>query len=119
MTATGIPFEVAGTFPEKVPATFSTPKIPKPIARQTDVTKNGRGISSMVTERVLWVGRSGQRTITCGIASSCAGVELSVVDGDRVLRREQYPDRSTAYERARDLNHEFAQQGYLTGESDM
>ena len=73
----------------------------------------------MVTERVLWVGRSGATTITCRIASSCAAVELSVIEGDRILRREQYPDRSTAYERARDLNHAFAQRGYVMDENDM
>ena len=42
----------------------------------------------------------------------CAGVDLQVVDGEVVSRRERYPDRSTAYERSQGVRAEFAAQGY-------
>jgi hypothetical protein len=67
----------------------------------------------MIAETVLWRGRYDQSTVTCAVASSCGGVVLEIVEGDRVTRHERHADRSTAYERARELRTDFERRGYL------
>jgi hypothetical protein len=39
--------------------------------------------------------------------SCCAGAELQIRRGDRILLRELYPDKPTLYERARELRASF------------
>ena len=77
-TATGeAPEKVAGTFPGKVPATFSDAETAKAIARQTDPVKIVVRIlfndnRSVVMESVA---RSSV-TASCRIPSTCHGVEF-------------------------------------------
>jgi hypothetical protein len=60
---------------------------------------------------VLWEVASGEITTMCVMVSCCGGAELQVVrtaHGDEaIILRELYPDRSSVYERARELrvNH--------------
>lgn len=61
---------------------------------------------------VLWEVSNGDATTMCVMVSCCGGAELQVVravrgDEDIVLR-ELYPDRSSVYERARELHLEQA-----------
>ena len=63
-------------------------------------------------DRVLWELSSGESTTSCVMISCCAGAELQIVrarhgDADIVLR-ELYPDRSSLYERARELQEEWS-----------
>ena len=48
------------------------------------------------------------------MVSCCGGAELRVVrvrdDNEEILLRELYPDRSTLYERARELRSEWSPQ---------
>ena len=48
----------------------------------------------------------------CVMVSCCAGAELQVVravrDEEEIVLRELYPDRSSLYERARELHSEQA-----------
>jgi hypothetical protein len=61
---------------------------------------------------VLWEFASGATTTMCVMVSCCAGAELRVVraiHGDEeIVLRELYPDRSSLYERARELQSEHA-----------
>lgn len=66
----------------------------------------------MIAETVLWQGRRGNATIRCAIASNCGGVDLDIVEGEQVTRHERHADRSTAYERARELRTDFERRGY-------
>ena len=56
---------------------------------------------------VLWEVSKGETTTTCVMVSCCGGAELQVVravNGDeQIVLRELYPDRSSVYERAREL----------------
>jgi hypothetical protein len=60
---------------------------------------------------VLWEVSSGDTTTSCVMVSCCAGAELQIVrstDGDEcIVLRELYPDRSSLYERARELQTEI------------
>ena len=61
---------------------------------------------------VLWELSSGDSTTSCVMVSCCGGAELQVIrarhgDEDIVLR-ELYPDRSSVYERARELQAEWS-----------
>jgi hypothetical protein len=60
---------------------------------------------------VLWEVSSGETTTTCVMVSCCAGAELQVLrstHGDeQIVLRELYPDRSSVYERARELQTEM------------
>jgi hypothetical protein len=62
--------------------------------------------------QVLWEMSSGETTTMCVMVSCCAGAELQVVralHGDeKIVLRELYPDRSSLYERARELQSEHA-----------
>jgi hypothetical protein len=61
---------------------------------------------------ILWTGARDATSVACSIHSSCAGIELHVTEGTFVLKREMYPDRSTAYERARTLRDAYGKAGY-------
>lgn len=67
----------------------------------------------MIAEGTLWRGRLGEKTLTCSLRPGCVGVDLLIIDGEQVIRRERYPDRSTACERSRDLNRDFVRRGYV------
>jgi hypothetical protein len=60
---------------------------------------------------VLWEVSSGDITTLCVMVSCCAGAELQVLrstHGDeQIVLRELYPDRSSLYERARELQTEM------------
>ena len=59
---------------------------------------------------VLWEISHGDTTTMCVMVSCCGGAELQVVratHGDaEIILRELYPDRSSVYERARELQDE-------------
>jgi hypothetical protein len=62
--------------------------------------------------QVLWEVSKGETTTTCVMVSCCGGAELQVLrtmPGDEeIILRELYPDRSSLYERARELQSEHA-----------
>jgi len=64
--------------------------------------------------RVLWEVSNAETTTACVMVSCCEGAELQIVrarDGDEeVVLRELYPDRSSLYERARELQAEWSPQ---------
>lgn len=64
--------------------------------------------------RVLWEVSNAEMTTSCVMVSCCGGAELQIVrarDGDEeVVLRELYPDRSSLYERARELQAEWSPQ---------
>ena len=66
----------------------------------------------MIAETVLWQGQRDNATVRCAIASNCGGVDLDLVEGEHVTRHERHADRSTAYERARELRTDFERRGY-------
>jgi hypothetical protein len=51
---------------------------------------------------VLWRADDEHET-TCLMISCCSGAELQMRRGDEIVLRELYPDKSTLFERARDL----------------
>jgi hypothetical protein len=59
---------------------------------------------------VLWEISHGDSTTMCVMVSCCGGAELQVVrathDAEEIILRELYPDRSSVYERARELQEE-------------
>ena len=61
---------------------------------------------------VLWEVTSGGTTTACVIVSCCEGAELQILrstHGDEaIVLRELYPDRSSLYERARELQAEMS-----------
>jgi hypothetical protein len=60
--------------------------------------------------RVLWQVSKGDATTMCVMVSCCGGAELRMVravHGDEeIVLRELYPDHSSLYERARELQSE-------------
>jgi hypothetical protein len=66
----------------------------------------------MISERVVWHGECGALAVQCTVASSCVGVDVQIAEGGTVIRRERYPDRSTAYERASAIRREYEDAGY-------
>jgi hypothetical protein len=56
---------------------------------------------------LLWEMSDGQTTTMCVMVSCCGGAELRVVRSmlgdEEIILRELYPDRSSVYERAREL----------------
>ena len=62
---------------------------------------------------LLWAVEQGDVTTSCVMVSCCAGAELQVVravHGDeQIVLRELYPDRSSLYDRARELQVEMSQ----------
>ncbi len=60
--------------------------------------------------QILWEVLKGETTTMCVMVSCCGGAELQVVrvmHGDEeIILRELYPDRSSLYERARELQAE-------------
>lgn len=60
---------------------------------------------------VLWEVTSEDTTTACVMVSCCAGAELQIlrsIHGDeQIVLRELYPDRSSLYERARELQTEI------------
>jgi hypothetical protein len=60
--------------------------------------------------QVLWEVSNGETTTMCVMVSCCGGAELQVVRAVRgdeeIVLRELYPDRSSLYERARELQVE-------------
>jgi hypothetical protein len=69
----------------------------------------------MIAERILWHGRRGQAVVRCSMRDGCAGVDLQIVADEMIARRERHADRSSAYERARELRAEYARTGYAIG----
>ena len=61
---------------------------------------------------LLWEMSDGDTTTMCVMVSCCGGAELQVVRAVRgdeeIVLRELYPDRSSLYERARELQVEQA-----------
>jgi hypothetical protein len=51
---------------------------------------------------VLWRADDEHET-TCLMITCCSGAELQMRRGDHIVLRELYPDKSTLFERARDL----------------
>lgn len=66
----------------------------------------------MIAEVVLWQAHRDDEPVRCAVASSCGGVDLEIVEGEQVTRHERHADRSTAYERARELRTDFERRGY-------
>ena len=66
----------------------------------------------MSAQTVLWRGHKGDAGVVCILERGCAGVDLQILEGELVSRRERYPDRSTAYERSQGVRAEFAARGY-------
>ncbi len=60
---------------------------------------------------VLWEVSNDNSTTSCVMVSCCGGAELQVLrvtNGDeQIILRELYPDRSSLYERARELQTEL------------
>jgi hypothetical protein len=57
-------------------------------------------------ERRLWsIG-----ALECVMVSCCAGAELQVRSGDRIMVRELYPTKSDLYERARGLEVQYREE---------
>ena len=58
-------------------------------------------------DHVLWEISNEEATTTCLMVSCCSGAELQILrstHGDeQIVLRELYPDRSSLYERAREL----------------
>ena len=53
-------------------------------------------------ETVLWT-VDGPPPKACVMISCCSGAELQVREGEAIVLRELYPDKSTLYERAEQL----------------
>ena len=62
----------------------------------------------MNDRRVIWERQAPDGRTACVMISCCAGAELQIVrtrDGDdEIVLRELYPDHSSLYERAQELN---------------
>ena len=62
----------------------------------------------------LWELNSDDGTTRCVMVSCCSGAELQVVrerhSEEEIVLRELYPDRSSLYERARELQAEWSPQ---------
>jgi RimJ/RimL family protein N-acetyltransferase len=56
--------------------------------------------------RLLWTISAPVDDVTCALGTDCNGVELLIDQGTTALVREFFPDRSTAYDRARVLRGE-------------
>jgi hypothetical protein len=60
---------------------------------------------------VLWEISNGEMTTACVMVSCCDGAELQILRSARgdeqIVLRELYPDRSSLYERARELQTEM------------
>jgi hypothetical protein len=65
----------------------------------------------MVDDRILWQWQRGATSIACVMVSCCAGAELQLLEGDRVVLRELYPSKSDLYDRARALEQEYRSRG--------
>jgi hypothetical protein len=55
---------------------------------------------------VLWRADDEHET-TCVMISCCTGAELQMRRGTEIILRELYPDKTTLFERARDLRAEL------------
>jgi hypothetical protein len=55
---------------------------------------------------VLWRADDEHET-TCVMISCCSGAELQMRRGTEIVLRELYPDKTTLFERARDLRAEL------------
>ena len=55
---------------------------------------------------VLWRADDEHET-TCVMISCCTGAELQMRRGTEIVLRELYPDKTTLFERARDLRAEW------------
>ena len=66
-------------------------------------------------DHMLWEVSHGDTRTTCVMVSCCGGAELRIVravHGDEeIVLRELYPDRSSLYERARELQAEERGEG--------
>ncbi len=63
---------------------------------------------------ILWELSREDATTACVMVSCCGGAELQIVrerqGHEEILLRELYPDRSSVYERARELQTEWSLQ---------
>ena len=63
-------------------------------------------------DRVLWEVSGEDSSTSCIMISCCGGAELQIVrarhDDSEIVLRELYPDRSSLYERARELQAEWS-----------
>jgi hypothetical protein len=66
----------------------------------------------MISESVLWYARCGTVAVQCTVTSGCAGVDVQIIEDGTTIRRERYPDRSAAYERARAIRRDYEDAGY-------
>jgi hypothetical protein len=61
---------------------------------------------------ILWEVSSAETTTVCVMVSCCSGAELQIVrardGGEEIVLRELYPDRSSLYDRARELQAEWS-----------
>jgi hypothetical protein len=65
----------------------------------------------MDNDRVLWRIGSSAGELECRMISCCSGAELQLLKNGDVVLRELYPDKSTLYERARDLQKDYEAAG--------
>ena len=65
-----------------------------------------------VDETVLWH-LDEEPDMTCVMVSCCSGAELQVRRGADIVLRELYPDKSTLYDRARQLRRSPPPTGLL------
>jgi hypothetical protein len=66
----------------------------------------------MTGDRILWRAHSGGRQVDCVVISCCSGAELQLLQDERAILRELYPDKSSLYERARDLMMRYRDDGF-------
>jgi hypothetical protein len=66
----------------------------------------------MISESVLWHVQCGAVAVRCTVTSGCSGVDVQVIADGTIIRRERYPDRSVACERARAIRREYEDEGY-------
>ena len=63
-------------------------------------------------DRILWELAGDDSTTSCVMRSCCGGAELQIVrarhNDSEIVLRELYPDRSSLYERARELQAEWS-----------
>jgi hypothetical protein len=70
----------------------------------------------MISESVLWHVQCGAVTVQCTVTSACVGVDVQITQDGTIIRRERYPDRSVACERARAIRREYEDAGCRAAE---
>ena len=67
---------------------------------------------------ILWTVRAGADVLECTLVPGCAGIDLDVRRNGVLVRRERYPDRGLAAERAAALRQAFAVNAELDARTD-